>query len=198
MIRFAHRAKGGAVLGAAPGHHGPFGADGPNALADVRLVPRPYTHPDTQILLYALYSEQVGLYGFADHPDTTEPRDLEPPEGLFVLAYSGHAPVGCGGWRTMPGRAAEIKRLYVSPEQRGHGHGRRLLGTLEHTAAQAGARRLVVETGSRNMRALALFAGAGYTLRDPYVDGRDPTITRAMTKPLLRTAGSGPLSAPPR
>lgn len=198
MIRFAHRAKGGSVLGAAPGHHGPFGADLPVGLADVRLVPRAYTHPDTQVLLHALYAEQVGLYGFADHPDTTEPRDLEPPEGLFVLAYNGHAPVGCGGWRTMPGRAAEIKRLYVSPEQRGSGYGRRLLATLEHTAAQAGALRLVVETGNRNIGALALFAASGYTLRDAYVQGRDPAVNRAMTKPLLRTAGRGPLSAPPR
>ncbi|MFE5331122.1 GNAT family N-acetyltransferase [Embleya sp. NPDC056575] len=198
LIGFAHRAKGGAVLGAAPGHHGPFGADAPSGPGDIRLVPRPYTHFDTQRLLHALYAQQVALYGFADHPDTTEPRDLEPPEGLLVVAYAGTEPIGCGGWRTLPSRTAEIKRLYVVPEHRGRGCGRRLLATLEHTAAEAGARRLVVETGARNIRALALFAATGYTPRIPYVEGRDPAINRAMTKELFRTLGTRPLSAPPR
>ncbi|MGC0415846.1 GNAT family N-acetyltransferase [Embleya sp. AB8] len=203
MIRFAHRAKGGVLLGTTPGCHGPFGVgtgaeSGPQA-RQIRLVPRPYTHPDAHALLHALYAEQVALYGFADHPDTTEPRDLEPPDGLFVVVYEGHMPIGCGGWRTAAGAAAEVKRLYIGPDQRGRGHGSHLLATLEHTAAQAGARHLVVETGVHNALALALFGGAGYTPRPPYVAGRDPSVNRAMTKPLLRVAAAGrPLSAPPR
>ncbi|WP_331733615.1 GNAT family N-acetyltransferase (plasmid) [Embleya sp. NBC_00888] len=194
MIGFAHRAKGGAVLGASRGD-GPFGVAGPSHPAGVRLVPRSITHPDAQALVHALYAREMDLRGFADHPETIEPRDYEPPAGLFVLVYHGTVPIGCGGWRTLPGRTAQITHLYIDAEHRGRGHGRHLLGTLERTATEAGARRLIVETGNPDIGALA---DIGYTPCDPYSRGRDPAVDAAMIKPLFRALGARPLSAPPQ
>lgn len=42
---------------------------------------------------------------------------------------------------------AELKRMYVSPDVRGEGLGRRLVAALEAEARALGARRLVLETG---------------------------------------------------
>ncbi|MFF7251178.1 GNAT family N-acetyltransferase [Embleya sp. NPDC008237] len=197
MIGFAHRAKGGAVLGGHRGCYGPFGTDDPHPSTALRLVPRSYTHPDARALLRALYAERVALHGFADRPDATEPRDFEPPEGLFVLAYDGPTPIACGGWRTLPGRTAELAYLFVVPEHRDRGHGRRLLATLERTAAQAGARRLVAGSDTHTADA---FAAAGFTPCDPHSGQRDghAAVDRVAAKPLPSGAGTRPLSAPRR
>ncbi|MFD8609710.1 GNAT family N-acetyltransferase [Streptomyces sp. NPDC059631] len=154
--------------------------------AAIHLTPSvsavPYDHPDARRLTHALRSEQLGLYGFADDPDTTPEADFAPPQGLFLIARIGDDPVGCAGVRLLDGHTAEIKRMYVSGEARGHGIGRCLLDHLERHAARCGATRLMLETGRRNTAALALYRGTGYVPCQPYVPGRDHAINRAMTK----------------
>jgi ribosomal protein S18 acetylase RimI-like enzyme len=57
---------------------------------------------------------------------------------------------------------AELKRMYVSPLLRGKGLGRRLLAALEAEARALGARRVVLETGVRQLAALALYRATGF------------------------------------
>jgi len=57
---------------------------------------------------------------------------------------------------------AELKRMYVVDRARGRGFARRLLAELERTAAGAGARRMVLETGTRQPEAIGLYRSAGY------------------------------------
>ena len=74
-------------------------------------------------------------------------------------------------------------RSYLKiPEARGCGLGRRLLDVLEQTAIAGRARRIILETGVRNVAALGLFTGSGYTPMARYVAGRDPAINRAFEK----------------
>lgn len=142
----------------------------------------PYDHPDARRLTRALRAEQLGLYGFADDPDTTPETDFAPPRGLFLIArVSGHA-VGCAGVRLLDEHTAEIKRMYVADEARGHGVGRYLLTHLERHATSRGATRIMLETGRRNTAALALYRRAGYVPCPSYVPGRDHRVNRAMAK----------------
>jgi GNAT superfamily N-acetyltransferase len=74
-----------------------------------------------------------------------------------------------GGWRfldpartTMGRRPAEIKRMYVSAEWRGHGLARTLLSRLEKSAHAAGADALVLETGNFLHDAIGLYRSSGY------------------------------------
>jgi ribosomal protein S18 acetylase RimI-like enzyme len=53
--------------------------------------------------------------------------------------------------------------MYVAPELRGKGIGRALLDRLEAEARVLGLARLVLETGSRQVEALALYRRAGFT-----------------------------------
>ncbi|MEU8984683.1 GNAT family N-acetyltransferase [Streptomyces sp. NPDC048309] len=156
------------------------------APAAIRLTPSvtaaPYDHPDARRLTQALRAEQHTLYGFADDPDATPEAEFDPPAGLFLIAHVGDEAVGCGGVRLLDEHTAEIKRMYVSGEARGHGIGRYLLLCLERHAASRGATRIMLETGRRNTAALALYHRAGYLPCPSYVAGRDARVNRAMTK----------------
>ncbi|MDW6057914.1 GNAT family N-acetyltransferase [Streptomyces sp. FXJ1.4098] len=105
---------------------------------------------------------------------------------MFLIARVGlgEEPVGCGGVRLLDEHTAEIKRMFVADQARGHGIGRYLLEQLERHAVSRGATRIMLETGRRNTAALALYHRTGYELCPSYVPGRDHRVNRAMTKRL--------------
>ena len=106
----------------------------------------------------------AGLYGGeADIGPTREAAMFVPPDGVFLVVRDddGRA-VACGGVARFDGSRGELKRMYVVPELRGHGFGRRLLVELETAARRLGYRALVLETGDRQPEALGLYASCGY------------------------------------
>src|SRR5690606_889162 len=87
--------------------------------------------------------------------------DLRPPRGAFLVARLDGRPVGCGAvMRTEPG-VGSIKRMWVSPELRGAGVGRRLLLVLEKEAAGLGLGLLRLETNASLQEAQALYRRNG-------------------------------------
>ncbi len=52
--------------------------------------------------------------------------------------------------------------MYVVPEARGRGHARAVLRHLEASAVAAGRTRLVLETGTLQPEAIALYVSEGY------------------------------------
>jgi ribosomal protein S18 acetylase RimI-like enzyme len=88
--------------------------------------------------------------------------ELQPPTGLLLVAHLRQRPVGCGALKIRPGRPVELKRMWVSPELRGLGLGRRLLRDLERHAASAGADTVRLETNRSLTEAIALYREAGY------------------------------------
>jgi GNAT superfamily N-acetyltransferase len=127
-----------------------------------------FTDPDAQLLVAQVQAEYVTLYG---GPDETplDPAVFDAPAGAFFVAYLGDAPVAMGGWRLRPevvrlgGRlSAEIKRMYVAPSGRRRGTARAVLAHLEDTARGAGADVMVLETGTEQPEAIALYESSGY------------------------------------
>lgn len=119
---------------------------------------------NAQLLLAAFGVEIAGLYpGWtpATGPSASS-VDFEPPGGRFVVAYVGPRPVACAGLRRLDQRTAEIKRLYVRPEVRGRGLGRRMLQELERVAKAQGYEVVRLDTGAEQPGALRLFAATGY------------------------------------
>jgi GNAT superfamily N-acetyltransferase len=128
-----------------------------------------YDHPDIVALTAEVQAYYEQIYG---GPDTTpvDESEFSPPRGAFFVGYDDARPVAMGGWRWFleplriaTQRPAEIKRMYVVPDQRGRGLARRLLGHLESSARAAGADALVLETGQAQPDAIGLYRASGYT-----------------------------------
>ncbi|MBK1786849.1 GNAT family N-acetyltransferase [Prauserella cavernicola] len=133
---------------------------------DIRVVP--FDHPDAVKLIDLVQQEYVTRYG---DPDVTPvaPREFAPPRGLFLVGYLAGVAVACGGWRAHDGPEptfrpgdAELKRMFVLDTERGKGFARALLAELERTALAAGRRRAVLETGTEQPEAIALYRSSGY------------------------------------
>jgi ribosomal protein S18 acetylase RimI-like enzyme len=127
-----------------------------------------YDHPDAVKLIAEVQQEYVLRYGGEDE-SPTDAGEFSPPRGLFVVGYLDGAPALCGGWRAHDADGldfadgdAEIKRMYVAPGARRRGLARALLAELERTAAAAGRRRMVLETGYAQPEAINLYASSGY------------------------------------
>lgn len=161
-------------------------SSGDNTRAPIELRPRRYDDHDVQLLVKALYAEQLDTYSFADSPDSEIVDDYAEPFGLLLVAYAPSGqPVGCGGYRTYDkdARVAEVRKMFVTPEYRSHGLGWRILSELERQATTHGARDILLETGALNYAAIRLYIAAGYEPIPPYVPGRRET-NRAFRKTL--------------
>ncbi|MFH8289078.1 GNAT family N-acetyltransferase [Streptomyces sp. NPDC018059] len=142
------------------------------AATGVHLRTVTFAHPDAVALNDRVQLEYAERYG--DEGDVTflDPSMFTPPRGLYLIAYDGNGtPLATGGWRAMDENGegyengdAELKRMYVTPEARGLGLARRILAALETDARAAGRVRMVLETGTKQPEAIALYASSGYTL----------------------------------
>lgn len=131
----------------------------------MRIDVTPYDHPDAVALIAEVQQEYVVRYGSPDE-SPVDPAQFAPPNGLFLVGYVEGAPVVCGGWRVYEdatdSAAVELKRMYVTPAARGRGLARAMLAELERTALAAGYSRIVLETGTAQPEAIALYASSGY------------------------------------
>ena len=93
---------------------------------------------------------------------SSEPHELTPPAGAAFVAYLHGEPVGCGAVKHHPGEPSELKRMWVAPDARGLGLGRRMLATLEACARDSGARVAHIETNAILGEALALYRSTGW------------------------------------
>ena len=96
--------------------------------------------------------------------------EVSPPAGLFLLATLHAQPVGCGVLKFRSDAPTHIKRMWVAPEVRGLGLGRRLLAELEAQAAAHGVRMLRLETNRALSEAIRLYRSAGYREVAPFND----------------------------
>ena len=117
--------------------------------------------PDALKLIELVQGEYVVRYGGRDEAPI-DVAEFLPPEGLFLLARLDGAAAGCGGWRNLGDGRAEIKRMFTAAEHRNRGVARAVLAELERTAAAAGIEELVLETGTVQPEAIALYESTGY------------------------------------
>ncbi|MEV6538682.1 GNAT family N-acetyltransferase [Streptomyces sp. NPDC051665] len=136
----------------------------------MNIRPVPFDHPDAVKLNDQVQAEYHDRYGDGGDATVLDPSDFTPPNGVYLIAYDEHDdPVATGGWRSQDANGegnedgdAELKRMYVIEQARGLGLARRMLAALEDDARTAGRTRMVLETGTKQPEAIALYTSSGY------------------------------------
>jgi putative acetyltransferase len=97
------------------------------------------------------------------------PGNYAPPAGRLLLAIEDEQVAGCIALRRYDDGDCEMKRLYVRPEFRGQGLGKKLVTTLIDAARQIGYRRMLLDTLPGKMdEAIALYRSRGFHEIAPY------------------------------
>jgi len=94
----------------------------------------------------------------------------EPNGGTFIVARVGNMLAACGGVQQHDERTGEIKRMWVNPDYRGIGLGRRMLAELEAHVARLGYTQIVLDTNDVLTEAIALYTRSGYHEIEAYND----------------------------
>jgi GNAT superfamily N-acetyltransferase len=106
-------------------------------------------------------------------------KALEEPSQLgYWLAEIDGTATGCVLCKPLPGidKAVECKRLFVTPEFRGHGLAAQLMDAAESAAAQSGAVWMYLDTKQEFAAAIALYRRRGYEDCPRYNDNAQATI----------------------
>jgi DNA-binding MarR family transcriptional regulator/GNAT superfamily N-acetyltransferase len=121
--------------------------------------------PDARWCFEQYFSELDARFeaGFdATRSISADAHELSPPAGALLVARLHARPVGCGALKFHRTAPAELKRMWVAPEARGIGLGRRILAELERLARDRGVQVVRLETNRVLAEAIALYRNAGF------------------------------------
>ena len=138
-----------------------------------------------------LFNEYAAAFAFdrcfEDFGDELDglPGEYAPPGGRLLLGHIDDEAAGCVAMRRFDDRSCEMKRLYLRPDHRGTGLGRKLAATIVETARQMGYSRMYLDTLAAMEEAQHLYRSLGFEPCEPYSD----TITSSDACYVLRFAG---------
>jgi GNAT superfamily N-acetyltransferase len=134
-------------------------------------VSQPELPPASDLLaeMTAELNEVYETFSRLDNPKLS-PSELTAPGGAYLVGWEDGLAVAGGGLRRLHDDVAEIKRMYVRPSARSRGLAAELLAALEATARQLGYRAVRLDTGPKQVHALALYRRSGFVEIEPHND----------------------------
>ena len=127
-----------------------------------------FSDPEVGSLLVGLSNEYDARYGENIEMTRASEAEFDPPAGLFVVLMDGPTTAAGGGFRRFNDSTCEVKRMWTSPLHRRRGLANRVLQSLEDAAWEVGYAYLILETGTRQPEAEALYADRGYSRIEAY------------------------------
>ena len=109
--------------------------------------------------------------------------ELEADNIRFITAVEDGAVIGCGAL-AIKSDYCEVKSMFTDPGARGKGVADAILAHLSEVGREAGAKRLLLETGNTLHAAHRLYERHGFTKRGPFGDYPDDPISLFYEKPL--------------
>lgn len=126
-------------------------------------------HPDALAFLVHAAQEARALYPDLFAEDTPLPTNAPAVQGsVYLVAYAGAVPVGCGALHPLQPWVAEVRRMFVTQAARRTGVATAVLAALEMHASTMGYRLLRLETGRRQRAAIALYERCGFRPIAPF------------------------------
>ena len=112
-------------------------------------------------------------YGLAPDPGSTD-KDLDDIEnyylangGYFGVIEQNNKIVATVGIYKLNEKTCELRKMYALPNQRGNGLGKKLMEFSLNKAKELGFNRMVLETASPLVEAIALYKKYGFTEYSP-------------------------------
>ena len=102
------------------------------------------------------------------------PGDYQPPSGCLLIARIADHPAGMVALRRMDADRCEMKRLYVRPEARGAGVGRRLAERVIAEARARGYQEMLLDTLPVMQDAQRMYVALGFRDIAPYYESPIP------------------------
>lgn len=144
-------------------------------------------HIDETRTLFAEYAAWLGVnlcFQNFEKEVAELPGAYAPPTGRLFLAIENDQVAGCVALRKLEEGIGEMKRLYVRPEYRGQGLGRKLTELIIEVAREVGYQRLRLDTLPGKMdQAIAMYRSLGFRDIEKYYD--NPYDTAAYMELML-------------
>ncbi|WP_420968951.1 GNAT family N-acetyltransferase [Bradyrhizobium sp. B120] len=150
---------------------------------DISIAPEDPRQADVRQLIDLSDAHMQALYP-PDSNHLVPVETLADADTVFLVARRDGEVLGSIAFRLIAPGHAEMKRMFVRADARGHGLGRRLLGVLEDAARSREITRISLETGIRQPEAVGLYRAAGYRECPPFADYAPDPLSLFMTKRL--------------